>query len=49
MVIIIKIEKHQAVTKAICNAEFSGYFNRSSSLQHRQFVFDDLAMKTKYE
>ena len=35
------------LTKAICNAGFSGYFNHSSSLQHRQFVFDDLAIKTK--
>jgi len=23
------------ITKAICNAGFSGYSNRSSSLQHR--------------
>ena len=39
--------KFQPITKAICNAWDSGEFNPSSSLQQRQFVFDDLAIKIK--
>ncbi len=41
-------EKTDAITTAIFNAGVAGCFYGSSLWQHRQFVFDESAVKRKY-